>query len=61
VESPNSPVVAGLPEPAAVMDVREVSLAELSADRDARRMTDRILAGVARPSLIAAVSFNSAI
>jgi hypothetical protein len=61
VESPNSPVLAGRPEPAAVVDVREVPLAQLSVDPDARRMADRILAVEARPSLIAAVSFNSAI
>jgi hypothetical protein len=61
VESPNSPLLAGCPEPAAVVDVREVPLGQLSADSDARRMADRILADTAESSLIAAVSFQSAI
>jgi hypothetical protein len=61
VENLNSPVLADRTETATVMDVRQVPLAQLSVDRDAKRMADRILADAARPSLIAAVGFNSAI
>jgi hypothetical protein len=61
VESLNSPLLAGCPEPATVPDVREVPLGQLSADSDARRMADRILAGATGSSLIALVSFQSAI
>ncbi len=61
MESPNSPLLDGWAEPWAVVDVREVPLGQLSADRDARQMADRILAGAEGTSLVAAVSFQSAI
>ena len=62
MESPNSPLLDGRAEPWAVVDVREVPLGQLSVDRDAKRMADRILARAASgPSLLAAVNFGSAI
>lgn len=62
MESPNSPLLAGWAEPWAVVDVREVPLGQLSVDRDARQMADRILARASSaPSLLAAVNFGSAI
>jgi hypothetical protein len=61
VESPNARVLAACPEPVAVVDVRRIPLSQLSSDRDARRMADRILADTAQSALIAAANFNSAI
>jgi hypothetical protein len=62
VESLNTRVLPACPEPVAVVDVRKIPLGQLSSDRDARRMADRIVAGAtAGSSLIAAVNFNSAI
>jgi hypothetical protein len=61
VESLNARVLAPCPQPVAVVDVRKIPLGQLSSDRDAMRMADRILECAAGPSLIAAVNFNSAI